>query len=186
MLLRIGTFIIAIGIILLVTGIIYGIKWSASLQTSLMEENTILPNTIINASTSVNVSAYISNTIPLLTLVIDRDDSDGVLEEKITDPHRSILSNRNFSQDFIYSLKPKIKGMYIATISNNILKRPVTTSISFGHFHVPSIAHSESISQLVQDTILIILGFIFIILGLVLRLTFMVKKPPNEHANNQR
>jgi hypothetical protein len=139
---------------------------------------------MINTSTSINASVYVSDTVPLLTLVIDRDNSDGILEEKITDPHQTVLSKKNFSQDFIYSIKPKTEGMYSATVSNNILKKPVTVSISFGYFDGASVLNSESISQLVKDTISIILGFILIISGLVLRLTFVAKKSSHDHAHH--
>lgn len=176
MLLKLSVIIIAIGIILLIIRIIYGLRWNISFQNSVVKGNTILHNKIVNTSKPVNASVYVSNTNPLLTLVIDHDNSIGVLEEKIIDPNQSIISKENFSQDFIYSIKPKVKGTYTATISNNQSKMPVTVSISFGYFPVKSIIDSESIFLLTVDTISIILGFILIISGVVIRVTVMAKK----------
>ncbi len=134
---------------------------------------------MINSTQSINSSMYVSDPNRLLTLAIEHDNSMGILEAKMINPYKSIIIKKNFSQDFIYSIKPKFKGTYIAIISN-IFTVPVTVNILFGHFPINiqnnNIFDVESLSELTIQTILLILGIILIVSGIVIRIAFMVRE----------
>lgn len=176
MLLAFSIIIIITGSILLIIGIIYGIQWNTSFQQLIMRENTILNNIVIDPSKSISASVYVSDQNRLLTLVIDPDNNSmGVLKEKIIDPNQSVISEKSFSEDFIYSIKPTTEGTYTVIISND-LTRPVTVSVLFGYFPADSIVGSKSLFELTTETLSIIFGLILIISGIIIRVAFMIKK----------
>jgi hypothetical protein len=143
-----GHIVLISGAVLLVAGIIISAIWAVQFAGSFLRDNTIVPQTSIDAGKSVDtrIDVYQLDRPVSLAIGIDWTEQqqaipsplDIRLKEVVTDPNGRVVSSNEFGDSFFTSFKPEVTGVYTVTVSN-VGTRPVSISGAFGY--MPFVGH---------------------------------------------
>ena len=121
-----GYFILIIGAVLLISGIVISAVWAGYFAGTIIRENAILSGVSIKPASSVNVSTQVIDTSRPVTLAInvERNNSTtggeipNILRETVLNPNGVIITSNEFTKQFFMSFKPAFTGKYTVTIYN--------------------------------------------------------------------
>jgi hypothetical protein len=130
-----GHIILIAGGALLAIGIAIATVWGYFFASTFMQENTIISQTTIAPSRSIEVTTDVDAIEKSLSLAVglDQQSNDDVkLRGMITNPNGKIISTDEFDDSFFTSIQPDATGRYTATIAN-LGSEPVRVTGTFGH-----------------------------------------------------
>lgn len=136
---RLGYIIMIGGAVFLVAGIAVAVYYGSAFVNSFGRDNRIIEKTSLAAGQSLSEKKDVTQTDRQLALTLRVDRSDGqqklggvLLNESITDPGGQVVSNNEFRNVFVTSVKTTSTGAYTATITN-VGTAPVTVGGTFGY-----------------------------------------------------
>jgi hypothetical protein len=170
-----GYLILIVGGTLLASGIVISVIWVGSLGGKNILQNTILNDVSIYPSGTATAITQVKDVSRPLSLVIsiepnhNTDQANPTLRETLRNPNGEIISNNEFTRQFLTTIKPDVIGKYTLTVDNLGGSR-VGIGILFGN--LPFVGQNNQlnlglIGGLVIGGILAISGIIALIAGLV-------------------
>jgi len=129
---------------LLIVGIALAAVSGVSFASNFISDNTVVAKTVIEPGQSVNTKTDVRELGKTLTLAVGIDRSgaqqqpiptDVKLKETIMDPQGQVVSNSEFGDSFVTSIKPQSIGAYTVTITN-LGAKAVPVSGTFGYFPI--------------------------------------------------
>ncbi len=174
MILKRGYLILISGGILLVAGILISAMWAGSFAGQFLQENTIIGQTVIEPSNSVDVTLHVDDISRPLSLIlfsesIEPDSENPILRETVLDPRDRVVDTNVFSKEFTTTFKVNSVGEFTLTISNQGA-RSVNVDGIFGY--IPIVDENGQVDLSVMNglligSILFIIGIITMIVGIV-------------------
>jgi hypothetical protein len=167
---------------MLIAGIIITIVWAGSFAGTFLRESTIIGQTLVKPSESVNASLQVNNIVrpvsiavhfkPAATTGISSSPSSNAttLGEIVRDPTGKVVNRNTFLKEFFTTFKPETTGKYTLTISN-LGRESVNVDGIFGY--IPFINQNNqvnlgSLSGIIAGIILFVVGIITLIVGIVI------------------
>jgi hypothetical protein len=167
---------------MLISGIIITIVWAGSFAGTFLRESTIIGQTLVKPSESVNASLQVNNIVrpvsiavhfkPTATTGISSSPSPNAttLGEIVRDPTGKVVNRNTFLKEFFTIFKPETTGKYTLTITN-LGRESVNVDGIFGY--LPFINQNNqvnfgSLSGIIAGIILFVVGIITLIVGIVI------------------
>jgi len=167
---------------MLIAGIIITIVWAGSFAGTFLRESTIIGQTLVKPSESVNASLQVNNIVrpvsiavnfkPAATTGISSSQSSNAttLGEIVRDPTGKVVNRNTFLKEFFTTFKPETTGKYTLTITN-LGRESVNVDGIFGY--IPFINQNNqvnlgSLSGIIAGIILFVVGIITLIVGIVI------------------
>jgi hypothetical protein len=173
MMLKRGYIILIAGGVLLVAGVLISALWAGSFAGQFLEESTIIGQTLVRPSESINATLEVNDiSRPIsLGLHLEPESATNVtLGETVRDPSGRVVNTNKFLKDFFTTFKVSTVGKFTLTVSNQG-SVPVNVDGIFGY--LPFVgqnnqANLSPLNGLIIGVILFIVGIITIIVGIVI------------------
>jgi hypothetical protein len=166
-----GYIILIAGAVLLVSGIVLSILWAISFAGEFIRENTIIGQTLLRPSKSINATLQVRDIVSPISLALHfkPELSNVTLSETVRDPNDKVVNTNEFSRDFLTTFKPNTIGKFTLTISNPS-STPVNVDGVFGH--MPFVGDNNQVNlnalhPIIAGILLIILGIVTLIMGII-------------------
>jgi hypothetical protein len=157
---------------LVVSGIIVSALGTGSLIGSFLKSSTVIAQTLIKPSDSVNVTLRVTDVGRIISITIHTNSemSNATLNELVRDSYGTVMSNHNFQSEILSTFKPPTIGEYVLTISNNGPSSVIVNDV-FGYIPIIGENNEVKISPvggIITGVILAIIGIIALIVGIVI------------------
>ena len=148
-----GYIILIAGGVLTVAGIVISATAAGSLAGQFLQENTIIGQTLVRPSVTINASLQIDdNSRPLtVTLQFEPQSANTTLRETVIDPFGRIINTNEFSKDFFTTFKANLVGKFTLTIMNQG-SNPVNVDGFFGY--MPFVGENNQVNLSPLNSIL--------------------------------
>lgn len=167
-----GYFILIVGGVLFVAGIVITAAGVGSLAGQFLQENTIISQTLVRPSESINATLQVNDNLRPISVAFrfEPGSANVTLRETVTDPFGRIINTNEFSKDFFTTFKVNTVGKFTLTISNQG-SSPVNVDGVFGY--IPFVGENNQVNLNPLNSLLIgislfIIGIIVMIVGIVL------------------
>lgn len=167
-----GYIVLIAGGALLVSGIVISALGTSSLIGSFLKSSTVIGQTLIKPSESVNVTLRVSYIGRIVSVAIhtNSDAPNATLNELVRDSYGTMVSNHNFQREILNTFEPKTTGEYVLTISNH---GPSSVNVHGVFGYIPIIGENNEVNinpvgGIITGLILAIIGIIALIVGIVI------------------
>ena len=168
-----GYIILIAGGALVVAGIVISAVWAGSFVGQFMQENTIIGQTIVRPSETINATLQINDiSRPISTaLHFEPESANVILRETVRDPGGRVVNTNEFSKDFFTTFKVNSTGKFTLTISNEGTS-PVNVDGLFGYIPFGFVGENNQVdlsplNGIIIGIILFVVGVISLIVGIV-------------------
>jgi hypothetical protein len=167
-----GYIILIAGGILLVAGVVISALWVGSFAGQFLEESTIISQTLVRPSESINATLQVNDiSRPIsLGLHFEPESANVTLRETVRDPSGRVVNTNDFLKDFFTTFKVNTVGKFTLTVSNQG-SIPINIDGIFGYLPFVEQNNQVNLSPLngiIIGVILFIVGIITIIVGIVI------------------
>jgi hypothetical protein len=159
------------GGVLLVAGIVISAVWAGSFAGQFLQENTIIGQTLVRPSESINATLQVNDISRPISLALhfEPESANVTLRETVIDPSGRVVNTNEFLKDFFTTFKVNTVGKFTLTISNQG-SNPVNFDGIFGY--VPFVGENNQVnlsplSGILIGIILFIIGIIALIVGII-------------------
>ena len=166
-----GYIILIAGGVLTVAGIVISATAAGSLAGQFLQENTIIGQTLVRPSGTINASLQIDDNSRPLTVALryEPESANITLRETVIDPFGRIINTNEFSKDFFTTFKANTAGKFTLTILNQG-SNPVNVDGIFGY--MPFVGENNQVNLSPLNSILtgislFIIGIIAMAVGIV-------------------
>jgi hypothetical protein len=166
-----GYIILIAGGVLLIAGIVISAVWAGSFAGQLLQENTIIGQTVVRPSESINATLQVNDKTRPISLALHFEPESGniSLRETVMDPSGRVVNTNEFLKDFFTTFKVNTVGNYTLTISNKGSSQVNVDGI-FGY--IPFVGKNNQVNfsplnGIIIGIILFIIGIIALIVGIV-------------------
>jgi hypothetical protein len=194
MFLQRGYIILIAAAVLFVSGIVISALWAGSFAGTFLRESTIIGQTLIKPSESVNASLQVNDIArpiavavhfkPMMTTTTTTTTSPSpqsslssssstttnlTLSQTVRDPAGLVVSRNTFVKEFFTAFKPQTTGKYTLTLTN-LGRQSVNVDGVFGY--IPFINQNNqvninSLSGIIAGIILVTIAIITLIVGII-------------------
>lgn len=185
-----GYIVLIAGGALVVSGIVISALGTGSLIGSFLKSSTIIAQTLIKPSDSVNVTLRLSDLGRIISVAIHTNSEapNATLNELVRDSYGTVMSNHNFQREILSTFEPTTTGEYVLTISNHGAN-PVNVHGVFGY--IPIIGENNEVNinpvgGIITGVILAIIGIIALIVGIVIVILDRKRGKPKSSAASIR
>ena len=167
-----GYIVLIAGGALVVSGIVISALGTGSLIGSFLKSSTVIAQTLIKPSDSINVTLRVSDVGRILSVAIhtNSETPNATLNELVRDSYGSVVSNHNFQREILSTFKPTTTGEYVLTISNH---GPSSINVGGVFGYIPIIGENKEVNinpvgGIITGVILAIIGITALIVGIVI------------------
>jgi hypothetical protein len=159
------------GGVFLVAGIIISVVWAGSFAGQFLQENTIIGQTLVRPSESINATLLVDDISRPISLALhfEPESANVTLRETVIDSSGRVASTNEFLKDFFTTFKVNTVGKFTLIISNQG-SNPVNVDGIFGYILFVGENNQVNLSQLngiIIGIILFIIGIIALIVGII-------------------
>ena len=168
-----GYIILIAGGVLLVAGVVISALWAGSFAGQFVEESTIIGQTLVRPSESINATLQVNDISRPISLALHFEPESATnvtLRETVRDPSGRVVNTNEFLKDFFTTFKVNTVGKFTLTVSNQG-SIPVNVDGIFGYLPFVGQNNQVNLSPLngiIIGVILFIVGIITIIVGIVI------------------
>jgi hypothetical protein len=166
-----GYIILISGGVLLVAGVVMTAVWAGSFAGQFLQENTIIGQTLVRPSESINATLQINDISRPISLALhfEPGSANVTLRETVLDPKGEIVNTNVFSKDFFITFKVDSVGRFTLTILNQG-PNPVNVDGIFGY--IPFVGQNNQINigplnGIITGIALFVIGIIALIVGII-------------------
>jgi hypothetical protein len=166
-----GYIILIVGGILVVVGIVVSIFWAGSFAGQFLQENTIIGQTLVMPSESINATLQVNDISRPISVALrfDPQSANVTLRETVIDPSGRIVNTNKLLRDFFTTFQVNAVGNFTLMILNQG-SNPVNIEGIFGY--IPFVGANNQVnlsplSTIIIGVILFIIGIITMIVGIV-------------------
>jgi hypothetical protein len=193
MFLQRGYIILIAGAVLFISGIVISALWAGSFAGTFLRESTIIGQTLIKPSESVNASLQVNDIArpiaiaihfkPMMTTTTTTTTTSPspqssssitttnlTLSQTVRDPAGLVVSRNTFVKEFFTAFKPQTTGKYTLTLTN-LGRQSVSVDGVFGY--IPFINQNNQVnlnplSGIIAGIILVTIAIITLIVGIII------------------
>jgi hypothetical protein len=168
-----GYIILIAGGVLLVAGVVISALWAGSFAGRFLEESTIIGQTLVRPSESINATLQVNDISRPISLALHFEPESATnvtLRETVRDPSGRVVNTNEFLKDFFTTFRVNSVGQFTLTVSNQG-SIPVNVDGIFGYLPFVGQNNQVNLSPLngiIIGVILFIVGIITIIVGIVI------------------
>ena len=162
-----GYIILIAGGVLLVAGVVISALWAGSFAGQFLEESTIIGQTLVRPSESINATLQVNDISRPISLALHFEPESATnvtLRETVRDPSGRVVNTNEFLKDFFTTFKVNTIGKFTLTVSNQG-SIPVNVDGIFGYLPFVNLS---PLNGIIIGVILFIVGIITIIVGIVI------------------
>jgi hypothetical protein len=166
-----GYIILIAGGVLIVAGIVLSIFWAGSFAGQFLQENTIIGQTLVMPSESINATLQVNDISRPISVALhfDPQAANVTLRQTVIDPSGRIINMNQFSRDFFTTFRVTSVGNFTLMILNQD-SNPVNVDGIFGYMPFVGANNQVNLSPLsaiIIGVILFVIGIITMIVGIV-------------------
>lgn len=166
-----GYIILIAGGVLSVTGIVVSALWAGSFVGQFLQENTIISQTLLRPSESINATFQVNDISRPISLALhfEPEPANVTLRETVIDPSGRVVNSNEFLKDFFTTFKVDTVGKFTLMILNQG-SNPVNIDGIFGYIPFVGANNQVNLSPLNGIFIgvaLFIIGIIALIVGII-------------------
>lgn len=168
-----GYIILIAGGALVVAGIAMSAIWAGSFVGQFLQENTIIGQTLVRPSQSINASLQVNDILRPISVALhfEPQSSNVTLRETVIDPSGRVVNTNEFLKDFFTTFKVNSVGRFTLMILNQGTS-PVNVDGIFGYIPFGFVGQNNQIdlsplNGIIIGIILFVLGIIALIVGII-------------------
>jgi hypothetical protein len=183
-----GYIILIAGAVLFILGIVISALWTGYFAGTFLRESTIIGQTVIKPSESVNASLQVNDIArpvavairfkPITTITTISPPAQSLsstnltLSQTVRDPAGIVVSKNTFLKEFFTTFKPQTRGKYTLTLTNLGSSQSVNVDGVFGY--IPFVNQNNNqvnlnaLGGIIAGIILVIIAIITLIVGIII------------------
>ena len=178
-----GYIILIAGGVLVVAGTVLSIFWAGSFAGQFLQENTIIGQTLVMPSESINATLQVNDISRPISVALhfDPQSANVTLRQTVIDQSGRVVNTNQFLKDFFTTFRVNTVGNFTLMILNQG-SNPVNVDGIFGY--IPFVGANNQVNLSPLNAIII--GVILFIIGIITMIVDIVFVIIDKRRENRR